>query len=615
MSSLWRRLRRVRAEEGGYVAIITALLLPTVFMGCCAIGVDTAGWYAFAQEEQKAADAAALAGVPYLPYDMTSATTKAQAVAATNGFDDSRSNVTVTVGLGARETQLKVTITATMRNTFGSVIGVPTATITRSAVADYQGPQPMGSPCNTFGNEPTAGTGGSSPTPWGSAKGAAPFSNCPATPQFWANIEGPQVDKIQGDQYQDMTCSSGVDGCTGGNNNEYNDFGYVFVVKVQSAAVGRPIDLQLYDPEFAPTSKTSGSTVLPCGNLPGKASYTGSGNLNPWVTVADAVNRYSSDSPSSGNPSASNSFCPGDSFPGGGSTPLTTTFVLRHQIDSENPEQSSVQSDTSGNPCVKQYGGISSAPTANQLTSGKSSYDAQLAQVFHNWTRLCTFTPDVAGDYYLQVRSNVSLGGSGSGILYSGNSAASAASGNTTSGYGSNAYAMRAVTQSGLETSVAVAGYSHMPISINADQATATFNLIRVLPGAAGQFISFGYFDAGDAQGSGDVKVLPPTDATGSITTNPFPGGGCSAVGGSAGSSPTPISNCDAPFVQGSGGTSKNNGKLETITVPIPSDYTCNYNSFGGCWYRVQMTFGSGSVHDVTTWNATVVGDPVRLIQ
>jgi len=29
----------------------------------------------------------------------------------------------------------------------------------------------------------------------------------------------------------------------------------------------------------------------------------------------------------------------------------------------------------------------------------------------------------------------------------------------------------------------------------------------------------------------------------------------------------------------------------------------------------VQMGFGSGAVHDVTTWNATVVGDPVRLIK
>ncbi|HET6940372.1 MAG TPA: hypothetical protein VFI19_17270, partial [Nocardioides sp.] len=61
--------------------------------------------------------------------------------------------------------------------------------------------------------------------------------------------------------------------------------------------------------------------------------------------------------------------------------------------------------------------------------------------------------------------------------------------------------------------------------------------------------------------------------------------------------------------------TSKNNGKTETITIPIPTDYTCNTTSFGGCWYRVQIGFGTGSVHDVTTWDATIIGDPVRLIK
>jgi hypothetical protein len=147
---------------------------------------------------------------------------------------------------------------------------------------------------------------------------------------------------------------------------------------------------------------------------------------------------------------------------------------------------------------------------------------------------------------------------------------------------------------------------------MNADTASATFNLIRVLPGAAGQSISFSYFDAGDAASAGSVKVLPPTDATGSITTTPFPGS-CKASGASAGSGVT-LTNCTAP-INMSGGTSVNNGKTETIIIPIPSDYACNALSFGGCWYRVQIGFGTGSVHDVTTWDATIIGDPVRLIK
>ena len=35
----------------------------------------------------------------------------------------------------------------------------------------------------------------------------------------------------------------------------------------------------------------------------------------------------------------------------------------------------------------------------------------------------------------------------------------------------------------------------------------------------------------------------------------------------------------------------------------------------GGCWFRIRVNFGSGSVTDQTTWSATVTGDPVRLVE
>ena len=272
--------------------------------------------------------------------------------------------------------------------------------------------------------------------------------------------------------------------------------------------------------------------------------------------------------------------------------------------------------NTTGSPCIKQYGSFvttSTAISANLFKStGGSTYNADVARMFHNWVTLCTFKPTRSGDYYLQVRTNVALGGTGTGLERSGNTAAAALTGDTTSGEGSNAFALRAVTATGQEKNVAVSGYEHMPIFINANTATATFNLIRVLPGAAGQTISFSYFDAGDAAAAGSVKVLPPTDATGSILTNPYPGN-CKATGGSAGSGQT-LTGCSAPLTL-SGSTSMNNGKTETITIPIPSDYDCNYAAFSGCWYRVQVAFDSGAVHDTTTWDATVIGDPVRIIK
>ncbi len=623
------RLADSRSKEGGYVTILLAILVTSGFlMAALAISSDTARWYDEINRVQKAADAAALAGVPYLPFDLANATTRAKEVSKRNGYDDATADVSVTVAVGDLASQLKVTISSRIDNTFGGFIGISDTTITRTATADYKGPAPMGSPCNTFGNEPNAGGGSSSPAPTGTSMGASPFANCSRTPTFWAVLEGPETGKVQGDRYSTRNCeNTGVDGCTGTTNNEYGPkisatsttaFGYTFVVKVQPAAVNTQVALQVYDPIMLNAGQT-------CELLPTTGSFANdSNNTNSWVKNNDARQRYSKDGSSATLGTSTATFCTGDSYAGNGSNAnpkhnMTTSFVLRQQVDSLDATAAPVQNDTGGSPCIKQYGSFINAPNTNISanlfkSSGGSTYNADVARMFHNWVPLCTFTPTRAGDYYLQVRTNVSLGGSGTGLERSGNSAATALTGNTTSGEGSNAFALRAVTAAGKEKDVAVAGYEHMPIFMNADTASATFNLIRVLPGAAGQSIAFSYFDAGDAAGTGSVRVLPPTDATGSILTTPFPGN-CKAVGGTAGAGQTLTSPpCQAALNQ-SGGTSLNNGKTETITIPIPSDYTCNYNSFGGCWYRVVVAFNSGTVHDVTTWDATIIGDPVRLIK
>ena len=57
------------------------------------------------------------------------------------------------------------------------------------------------------------------------------------------------------------------------------------------------------------------------------------------------------------------------------------------------------------------------------------------------------------------------------------------------------------------------------------------------------------------------------------------------------------------------------NGQAETMVVPIPANYTCDYNSPGGCWFKVNFNFPGGQVTDQTTWTAQVTGDPVRLVQ
>ena len=141
-----------------------------------------------------------------------------------------------------------------------------------------------------------------------------------------------------------------------------------------------------------------------------------------------------------------------------------------------------------------------------------------------------------------------------------------------------------------------------MPIYANATRRVQTFNLIRVLPGAAGKTLVFKFFDVGDAASSGTLTVLPPTDATGRLDHELH------------GHRLQDRHRC-RPARSRHQTRHGWNGKSETIAVPIPSNYTCDYTSPGGCWFRVRVTFAGGTVNDTTTWTAYVIGDPVRLIE
>ena len=44
-------------------------------------------------------------------------------------------------------------------------------------------------------------------------------------------------------------------------------------------------------------------------------------------------------------------------------------------------------------------------------------------------------------------------------------------------------------------------------------------------------------------------------------------------------------------------------GKLVTIDVPIPNDYSCYVDDATGCWINV------------TTWSAAILGNPVRIVE
>ena len=64
-----------------------------------------------------------------------------------------------------------------------------------------------------------------------------------------------------------------------------------------------------------------------------------------------------------------------------------------------------------------------------------------------------------------------------------------------------------------------------------------------------------------------------------------------------------------------SGGASDHNGKWQTVSVPIPANYSCTDSDYTKCWVRLKYDYLGGNPTDVTAWTASIEGDPVRLVQ
>jgi hypothetical protein len=365
------------------------------------------------------------------------------------------------------------------------------------------------------------------------------------------------------------------------------------LVRVGQAAVGQPVHLQLYDPAYV-------STGSECDNVPPALSNAAASNSpNPFVT--DGRTRYDD---------SANDFCTGDNPNAGNGQrrgqerPPVTSFALRAPTDTGNPWSAVPVAG-----CVRQYPGYGVLGN-NTLVEGKNGYDANVARVFHQWKELCSFVPSRTGDYYLQVRTNVALGGAVNDdgsfkptnvltspvVTQTGDDASMLQN-------GTNRYSVRAyVTGGSGNQALSVSAYESMPIFANSSSSAPEFNLIRLLPGAAGKTLSFTFFDVGDAATAGTLTVLRPTDATGSQLS------GCRATGYKTLTLPS----CSLSGISSTNGW---NGKAETIFVPVPEDYSCTFSSPGGCWFRLRVSFGSGSVTDATTWSASLSGDPVRLVE
>ena len=586
---------RAAADERGVVVVWMAILI-VLFLGVAAFAVDIAYWHLVQGREQRAADAAALAGAVSYPGNQSAADAAATDVAASNGYTigsvvpvgagapcllGGASTTTVCAGPGDRPYQYKVTVTQQVNNIFGGIFGIGKSTVRASATAEYLKPLSMGSPANQFGNDPDS-------TTW-PINAASP----PATyPNFWANIAGGNSEKVKGDAYAAGYCGSGVDGCNGtgsGTNIDASPGGYYYTVDFTSSAT---VDLQAFDPAFVDVGDfctTAGTNLAAASNLANVPNYP-EGPTN----TADIKKRYQPVTDQNNQQDPGYQYCTGDNLfttPGfGAGPPPTTTFKVLHGTVPGDP--------TSATPvCSVTYPGTT-GDISGILGSGGTVAGAPgpLATYFRQWSKLCTVTGNAGDEYFIEIQTD-----------------------STSAGH--NRFALRATSGGSTTSAVQIAGNASMGIYANVGGGQLSqFYLARVPTAAAGHTLVLNFFDIGDASSTGTLQVVPPTDSSVGATFQNCQWTGNSSTGalGYSDSTPTdpwgPLSPIDSCLITGVNGGGTWNGQWSTVKVPIPSTYTCNDGAPLGCWLKINYLF-AGGVSDTTSWNAFLLGDPVRLTQ
>ena len=123
MRRLYQRIKE-GDDRGAALALVAASLV--VLMGMAAFGSDLAWFYLNASRIQRAADAAALGGVIWLPGQPGTADVTALDIALRNGYDNSLTDVEVLpAAVPGEPNKLEVTINDVVPTFFAKVLDNP----------------------------------------------------------------------------------------------------------------------------------------------------------------------------------------------------------------------------------------------------------------------------------------------------------------------------------------------------------------------------------------------------------------------------------------------------------------------------------------------------------
>ncbi|HWW09867.1 MAG TPA: pilus assembly protein TadG-related protein [Candidatus Acidoferrales bacterium] len=620
--------RSQQRTQRGQVMVLFGLFAILLFV-IGGLAVDAGMSYLNSDRAERAAAAAALAGVAFLPGDYPSAQNAALVEAGRNGFVNAgASNACggnpspcVTTSQPATN-QLKVNVSVTVQTTFLRLVGFGTHTVTRSATAEYLPPIQIGQPGAQQGSDMTSGCDG---VPSSGTYCTSPASGLGSGGSnfYFLRQEGWGNPRSEGDPFTPSPNQSGFTASPpdihlispwNGTENSDATLNYVgganYLIDVPP---GQKADVQVYNPSFAPDNHDQN----------GGYSY----------------HEYDG------------------SFPGDGanktqySTMAYTTFTA--------PTLSSRLSDTK----VRQllfypynasglYG--QSGAGLNYFwfppgTGTQTTVNAYVPVTYHAWTSVIQYSPANVNDQNLRKDVYNTLG-SGyldntggtvdkywrlrvdsldwkGGVTCSSTVCTTPSTASANDSTAHKGYSVRVVNApTATCASCTISAMSDMtiftPIKSGASAAQFPVPLFKLDPAYAGQTITFDVFDPGDVGGGSAYMGIQLPNSTSFATAtsmtllgNSLGSGGTASVGYST--SPTGCDGSTSACFQSanSGGGAIYNGQWIQVKIKVPSSFdTSSGGTTKGYWDMVYSVAANVTAGDTLGFQVGFNGSPDHLL-
>jgi Flp pilus assembly protein TadG len=545
------------AKEAGQIVVIFALML-TVLIGLLGIAIDTTYAWREALRVQRASDAAALAGVVYLPGNFAGtggAKDTAYAAAQQNGFPSTSNTVSVTQGATPRE--LDVSITTQVPTFFVRIFGINTFAVTRSSKAVYVLPVPMGSPDPYYGvyGDYTMTTGTQTmKSPTGVAMGSGARG-------FWGTMLTQGSAAERGDAYLPENLNSDLSGTN--PSHDTADY-YDYTITMPPGSTGGHV--WIFDPVFCDTDGRYGT-----GDF-----YLSSSSTDATV---NAVNSNFLLYNTNNQP-----------YKLSAQTLLGSTGSL---FASDN------FTDTTAN------GAATSSIKGSTSCTNPSTFATTDPRHWHNtWFDLTSYILANGGS------SDAAMSGGAGGTTYRlRTTTVPAVAGSQDKVNAYNDFAIY-VTSTGGSAQVSGSGAMEMYTPLPGG-GTSLFYLAQIdAASGAGKTVEVDLWDVGDTNGlNASLQVLQPTTSGWSPVSMTWTGVKVATDSG-AGTCP---SGSGSSITTTTSSTMYYNGCWLNIAIALPT----TYNAPQSGWWKIQYTMGGSSstqATDLTTWQVNIRGNPVHLV-